>query len=89
MNRPDALLVIYDQETGDVVNTVVLTMRPILADTEDAVVLALELPFGGVTVQPEWVGKEIVLEVSPSAATQDRMTAEIVQAARRFEVPVG
>jgi len=88
MSRPDARLVVFD-EWGQTVAEIGMIVRPCVADDTEAVVLAVELAQGGVIVEPEWVGKEIVLELSPSAVTRDRLTAEIIEVARRFEVPVG
>lgn len=88
MSRPDALLVVFGGD-GETIAEVPMNVRPIVADDERAVVLAVELQQSGVIVEPEWVGKEITLEISPSAVTRDRLTAEIIEVARRFEVPVG
>jgi len=88
MSRPDARLVVFGAD-GETVAEVSMIVRPVVADDEGAVVLAVELQQGGVMVEPEWVGKEITLEISPSAVTRDRLTAEIIAVAQRFEVPVG
>lgn len=88
-SRPDALLTVYDPETGKTVDSVALIVRPIVSDDMTVAVFALELSWGGVEVMSEWVGKEITLEVSPSAVTRDRMTAEILEVAHRNQVPVG
>ncbi len=88
MSRPDALLVVFD-ENGATVSEVPMSIRPIVADDGAAVVLAVEEKQGGVVVKPEWVGMEITLEVSAQAVTRDRLTAEIIETARQFEVPVG
>lgn len=88
MSRPDAQLIVFGEE-GDTIAYVPMTVRPIVADDSDVVVLAVELQQGGVIVEPSWVGKEITLEISPSAVTRDRLTAEIIELAHRFGVPVG
>ncbi len=88
MSRPDARLVVFG-EGGETIAEIPMIVRPVVADDEGAVVLAVELQRGGVIVEPEWVGNEITLEISPSAVTRDRLTAEIIAVAHRFEVPVG
>lgn len=90
VERPDARLIVFDKD-GQTVADIPMVVRPIVSDDERAVVLSIEMPQpqGGVIVEPDWVGKEITLEVSPAAVTRDRLTAEIIEAARRFEVSVG
>lgn len=88
MSRPDARLIVFDED-GQTVAEIAMIVRPVVADDSAAVVLAVELQQGGVIVEPEWVGKEITLELSPSAVTRDRLTSEIISLAHRFGVTVG
>lgn len=88
MGKSDARFIVFDED-GSTVAEIPMNVRAVLSDEGDAVAISVELQQGGVIVQPEWVGMEVTLELSPKAVTQDRMTTEILAVARQYEVPVG
>lgn len=86
-----ARLVVWNPATGDEVASVELRVKPVISgDDADAQIFVGLDPVEGAPFIPErWVGMDYTIEVSPKAVTSDRLTAEIVDLARRMGVQVG
>lgn len=86
----DARFVVWDPRNSEEVATVDLTLRPVVSDSEDAVLIGIEqAPADDVVIRPEWAGMKLAIQVSPSAVRADPLTAEIVRLASEMKVPVG
>jgi len=87
----DARLVVWNPATGNEVGSIDLRVKPVISgDDQHAQILVGLDPVEGAPFIPErWVGMDYTIEVSPKAVTSDRLTAEIVDLARRMGVQVG